>query len=256
MRNNSKIYLYIGIGAVIVVILCLGIMAMVGKGNGNGNQNNNTTIESQDKNQTDSFKGRTYEEKEDRGNNQDTNPSDSRHPAVDPTNLTGDNDLDYQDTSEGTDGEDSVSASANNYTFHEGSILEWPVSGNIIINYSMDKMVYFETLDVYKYHPAICIEAAVDTPVVAGATGQVISVTNEADTGLTVGMRIGPEYVIYYGQLKECNLKEGDNVNRGEEFAKVASPTRHYLIEGSHLYLRLERNEEPVNPLSYLDFSE
>ena len=63
-------------------------------------------------------------------------------------------------------------------------------------------------------------------------------------------------YVIYYGQLKDCNLKVGDHVNRGQEFASVAQPTKYFTMEGSHLYLRLERNDEPVNPLSYLDFSE
>ena len=62
--------------------------------------------------------------------------------------------------------------------------------------------------------------------------------------------------MIYYGQLKDCNLKVGDHVNRGQEFASVAQPTKYFTMEGSHLYLRLERNDEPVNPLSYLDFSE
>ena len=152
--------------------------------------------------------------------------------------------------------EDSVDVSVKTYTFHAGSILQWPVKGNVIMNFSMDKMIYFETLDAYKYNPAIYIAAKEGTKVVAGASGEVISVTNEPDTGLTVAMRIGSEYIIYYGQLKDCNLKVGDHVNRGQEFASVAQPTKYYTVEGAHLYLRLERSDEPVNPLSYLEFSE
>ena len=29
----------------------------------------------------------------------------------------------------------------------------WPVSGTVLMNYSMDKTVYFATLDQYKYNP-------------------------------------------------------------------------------------------------------
>lgn len=257
MRNNARFYLYIGVGAIAIVILVAWLVAMFNNDGGNANNNNNTQVEQQD----------NVDQNTNNGVNRDNNGAEHQdvmdvpvndEPIMDANNA----DLDYMpgklpsDEDEEEPEQETVDVSANTYTFHAGSILQWPVKGNVIINYSMDKMVYFETLDVYKYHPAICIQAEVGTPVVAGATGEVVSITQEPDTGLTVGMRVGAEYVVYYGQLKDCDLKVGDHVNRGEEFAKVAEPTKYFLIEGSHLHLRLERDEEPVNPLSYLDFSE
>ncbi len=44
-------------------------------------------------------------------------------------------------------------------TFSDSDTLVWPIVGNILVNYSMDKTVYFPTLQQYKYNPAIIIQA-------------------------------------------------------------------------------------------------
>jgi len=257
MRNNTKFYLYIGLGAIAIVVLCAWLMTMF-RNNREENSGNNPPQQQESVRPGDDTSDNLPEQNNDTKQekpleNIEDIPDENQilpQPTPDVPISEMDDDLDYYPE------EESVNVSAKQYTFHAGSILQWPVYGNVIINYSMEKMVYLETLDSYKYFPGMCIEAEVGTPVVAGATGEVISVTNEPDTGLTVAMRIGPEYVIYYGQLDQCDLKVGDHINRGEEFAKVGKQTNHFLVEGSHLYLRLERDEESVNPLSYLDFSE
>ena len=38
--------------------------------------------------------------------------------------------------------------------------MEWPVNGNILLDYNMDQTVYFPTLDQYKLSPAIAVQAA------------------------------------------------------------------------------------------------
>ncbi len=152
--------------------------------------------------------------------------------------------------------EEAEDVSVTQFNFHGGSILEWPVEGNVIINYDMEHMVYFSTMDEYRYSNAIAIEAQEDTDVKAAAAGEVIKVEETMDHGWTVTMQIGPEYEITYGQLKNCDLKVGDTVRRGEFFAKIAQVTSSYANEGEHLYLELTRDGEYENPLSYLDFSE
>ena len=261
MRRNARIYLYIGVGAIAIAILSACLISVINNSRGMNEQENNRT-EQENMQQTDTNDKVVQENGGEDIKDVLDAPIDNK-PIMD----ANQGDLDYmpakpedfkpgEQEDEQDEPEDSVGATAKTYTFHAGSILQWPVKGNVIMNFSMDKMIYFETLDAYKYHPAICIAAQEGTKVVAGATGEVISITNEPDTGLTVGMRIGSEYIIYYGQLKECNLKIGDHVNRGQAFATVAAPTKYFTVEGSHLYLRLERSEEPVNPLSYLEYSE
>ena len=43
--------------------------------------------------------------------------------------------------------------------FKEEDGLVWPIVGDVLVNYSMDKTVYFPTLQQYKYNPAIVIAA-------------------------------------------------------------------------------------------------
>ena len=56
----------------------------------------------------------------------------------------------------------------------------WPLEGDVILNYSMDRSVYFATLDQYKYNPALIIAGAVNDRVVAASDGQVIGVDTTA----------------------------------------------------------------------------
>ena len=69
--------------------------------------------------------------------------------------------------------------------------LLWPIAGNILVDYSMDKTVYFPTLDQYKYNPAIIIEGSVDQSVLSAAAGKVTSIENLDETGTTITMDIG-----------------------------------------------------------------
>ena len=50
------------------------------------------------------------------------------------------------------------------------------------MSYSMDKTVYFQTLDQYKYNPAVIIEGAEGDQVLCGAPGIVKSIDVSAQT--------------------------------------------------------------------------
>ena len=57
--------------------------------------------------------------------------------------------------------------------FSEDTLMEWPVNGHVLIDYSMDQSVYFPTLDQYKLSPAIAVQAVEGAPVTAAADGTV-----------------------------------------------------------------------------------
>ena len=57
--------------------------------------------------------------------------------------------------------------------FSESDTLVWPIVGNVLVNYSMDKTVFFATLQQYKYNPAIIIAATQGEGITAAADGQV-----------------------------------------------------------------------------------
>ena len=148
-----------------------------------------------------------------------------------------------------------VSASAVNLpvvNFSEDTLMEWPVNGNILLDYSMDQTTYFPTLDQYKLSPAISVQAVEGAPVLASVPGTVYSIEEDPQTGTTVTMEIGSGYQAVYGQLKNLTVEEGDTVTKGTVIGYVGTPTKYYSKEGSNLYFAMKKNGEPVDPIAYL----
>ena len=138
-------------------------------------------------------------------------------------------------------------------SFQEKDNLAWPVAGNVLINYSMDKTVYFPTLQQYKYSPAIVIAASEGENITAAADGKVLSVYEDAQIGRAVTVDIGNGYELTYGQLDDIMVLQGDVISAGDIIGKVAAPTKYYSVEGSNVYFKLEKDGVPVNPLSWLE---
>ncbi len=137
-------------------------------------------------------------------------------------------------------------------TFGDNDTLAWPIVGNVLINYSMDKTVYFPTLEQYKYNPAIIISAVEGEAITAAANGKVNRVYSDPELGNVVVMELGNGYEITYGQLKDITVSEGGFVNQGDIIGSVAAPTKYYVVEGCNVYFKLTKNGEPLNPMTKL----
>lgn len=136
--------------------------------------------------------------------------------------------------------------------FTEEDRLVWPIVGDILINYSMDKTIYFPTLQQYRYHPAIVISATEGENISAAADARVISVSYDPQLGNTVVMDLGNQYELTYGQLDNITVSEGSYVATGDIIGSVASPTKYYSTEGANVYFKLTKDGEPVNPMTKL----
>ena len=130
--------------------------------------------------------------------------------------------------------------------------LFWPIAGNIILDFSMDKSVYFSTLDQYKYNPAVIIQGTLDASVMCAAQGKVTSVETLEETGTTVTMDIGDGYELVYGQLKELTVGEGDYLKAGETLGYISEPTKYYSNEGANLYFEVRKDGESLDPMPLL----
>ena len=136
--------------------------------------------------------------------------------------------------------------------FSEETQMEWPVNGNILLDYNMDQTVYFPTLDQYRLSPAIAVQADEGAPVMSAVNGTVYSVEETAKTGTTVTMELGNGYQAVYGQLKDLNVSEGDTVKKGAIIGYVNAPTKYYSEEGSNLYFAMKKDGKPIDPIAYL----
>ena len=136
--------------------------------------------------------------------------------------------------------------------FSESDTLVWPIVGNVLVNYSMDKTVFFATLQQYKYNPAIIIAATQGEGITAAADGQVTTIYEDPEIGTAVIMNLGDGYELTYGQLTDLTVAEGDVVTTWEIIGKVAEPTKYYSVEGCNVYFKLTKDGQPVNPLNRL----
>lgn len=151
--------------------------------------------------------------------------------------------------------EEAMSGIVENMMFSfDGLNMVWPVpEGNdILIPYSMDKAVYFETLDQYKYSPAMIIAAEEGTPVCAVSAGKITRRYWDYETGWTYEMDLGGGFKAYYGQLDNLQKAEDTYVAAGDVLGYVASPTKYFAEEGSNLYFAMTQNDQPVCPENYM----
>ena len=139
------------------------------------------------------------------------------------------------------------------YSFDESDTLMWPVTGDIVLKYSMDTTIYFKTLGMYKCNPAVSIAAEAGTNVGVAADGVVESVTYSEETGNTVAVAIGDGYVTTYGLIDNVVVKKGDTVVAGQLLGTVSDPTAYYVEEGPNLYFMLTKDGEPVDPAAYFE---
>ncbi len=145
-----------------------------------------------------------------------------------------------------------TSGAAQDLMFSEATIMELPVVGTVLIPYNMDNTVYFPTLDLYQCNPGVVFSAAEGTPVLAAADGEVVSVENNARTGLTVTMNLGNGYEAIYGQLTDVTLEAGQKVQKAARIGAVASPTKYYVKEGSNLFFEMKKDGKAIDPMVYL----
>lgn len=132
--------------------------------------------------------------------------------------------------------------------FAESEGLLRPVSGEVLIPFSMNGGVYFSTLDQFKYNPALMIAANQGDAVTACTDGTVTAIFENEEIGHALTMDLGDGYQITYGQLEEIRVIEGSHVNPGDVIGFIAAPTKYFSLEGSNLYLKLTMNGAPVNP--------
>lgn len=135
--------------------------------------------------------------------------------------------------------------------FSEAETLTRPVSGQVLLPYSMESSIYFATLDQYKYNSALILSAQEGESVLACTEAKVIDIFENEEIGHAVTLDLGDGYLVTYGQLKDIEVKLNSYVNPGENIASVAAPTKYFSTEGSNLYFQMTKDGSPVNPEFY-----
>ncbi|MBQ9198935.1 MAG: M23 family metallopeptidase [Lachnospiraceae bacterium] len=173
-------------------------------------------------------------------------------------NTLANNDKDVADvdevvgvTSDGTIVADEVTLNAG-FSYDGEQTLAWPVIGNVILPFSMETTVYYQTLDAYRCNRGMLIEGEEGENVLSAYEGVVTAVEDTKEFGTVVKIDMGNGYEATYGQLMNVCVSVGDTVSLGQNIAEIGPVSSYYTKEGTHLYFEITKDGVPVNPMTLI----
>lgn len=137
--------------------------------------------------------------------------------------------------------------------FDDVLVFSEPVSGEIALDYSVDKMVYDPTLEQYRTSDSICYKAEEGTAVSAAAQGTVECITNDNREGTSITVFHGDGWRTTYSQLSEnVAVSQGDIVEKGQTLGYVGKPGIYSSAMGDHLEFKMTLDDKSVDPKTAL----
>ncbi len=122
----------------------------------------------------------------------------------------------------------------------------WPTSGWLSSKFGKRVSPFSGRL---QKHKGIDIAARPGTPIVAPASGVVVSSRFNGGYGRYIKLNHGYGVVTHYGHLSKAVVKVGQKVNRGDVIAYVGNTG---LSTGPHLHYEIRVNKAPANPMRYI----
>ncbi len=128
-----------------------------------------------------------------------------------------------------------------------------PVDGENIASYSMDSLIYSNTLQEWITHRGIDIKADKTTVVKASASGTVKSIKEDPRYGLSITIEHSDGFQTAYSSLLSAEfVKEGDKVEQGQSIGTIGNSAVFESGDGSHLHFEILKDGEYVNPDIYI----
>lgn len=151
------------------------------------------------------------------------------------------------------DSKDGAQNSGSSDTSPEPAAYIAPIKGDIQLKYSMDSLVYSNTLDQYMTHPGIDIHADLSQEVTAVADGTVTRVYTDDRYGVTVCITHGDGVVSVYSNLAEQGLAEtGDEVSQGQTIGNIGDTALFESLDDSHLHFEMKKDGNNADPGEFI----
>lgn len=129
----------------------------------------------------------------------------------------------------------------------------WPVSGGVVSAFSKDELQYDKTLDDWRVHTGLDLEAPLGSKVVAMAPGTVDDIYVDELAGVTVLVNHGNDVFSVYSNLKaEPRVAIGQQVKAGELIGAVGNTSTVEASEPSHLHFEVIESGEQIDPTTIL----
>ena len=128
-----------------------------------------------------------------------------------------------------------------------------PVEGETTTKFSMDGLIYSNTLQEWITHRGIDIKAEKTTVVKAAADGKIKAIKEDPRYGLSIIIEHSDGFSTVYSSLLSTEfVKEGDSVKQGQSIGTVGNSAVFETLDGSHLHFEILKDNEYVNPDIYI----
>lgn len=128
-----------------------------------------------------------------------------------------------------------------------------PADGNISAEFSIDTLVFSNTMEDYRTHNGIDICAPLGQGVYAAADGIVTDVYEHPMMGYTVVIsHDGEAETIYHNMDDDIVVSVGDTVKCGDIIGAVGESALIEIAEEPHLHFEMCISGERVNPCDYI----
>lgn len=134
-----------------------------------------------------------------------------------------------------------------------------PVEGYLAAVHDTQTLSYSLTMQDYRTHTGIDIEAEQGAAVLAAASGTVLRTYVDPLMGYTIEIDHGDGYVSVYKNLDETlpeGLEAGTYVMGGQLIGAVGDSALIEQAELPHLHFELMQNDVSIDPLTYLAYEE
>ncbi|ANW97600.1 peptidase M23 [Thermoclostridium stercorarium subsp. thermolacticum DSM 2910] len=131
-----------------------------------------------------------------------------------------------------------------------------PVEGKIITDYAMDRLLYSKTLDEWRTHSGIDIEAPRGEAVKAVADGYIKEIKEDPCYGITIVIDHENGYKSIYSNLASANMVSvNQKVKAGDVISSVGNTAIFEIADPPHLHFEMYKDDKLIDPKTVLPFS-
>lgn len=169
-------------------------------------------------------------------------------------NTTGQNNQNNQNKQNQSNTENNGDASKNVNSTENNAEFIRPIEGETAKIFSMDSLIYSETLQEWVTHRGIDIKAEKGAEVKVIADGTIKSIKTDPRYGISIIIKHSKGFESVYACLlnEAQGLKEGDTIKQGQVIGNVGNSGVFESAEGMHLHFEMTKDGDYVNPDIYV----
>ena len=127
-----------------------------------------------------------------------------------------------------------------------------PLAGELQKKFSVDELLWNETMQDWRTHNGIDIAAEVGTEVVTAAGGTVVEAYEDEMYGFTVKVRHTDNVVTVYKNLGKIVVGKDDILDEGQMIGTVGNTGMFEIKQKPHLHFEVISEDKNINPLDFI----